>query len=169
MRVTRCFAFLDLCGFTAYTNEHGDGQAVAALAQLRATLRAEAERHGVRVTKWLGDGAMLSGIDTTSVIRCTARVRDIVSHGGPMALRAGICEGPVIMFEGDDYIGAAVNWAARLCDAAEAHQVLIDGGTAARVPAELELRALPAVSLDGLTTETVPHEILRRTSLATEG
>ncbi len=64
MRVVRCFAFLDLRGFTAYTEEQGDARAVEVLAQLRAILRTEAEDKGVRVTKWLGDGVMLSPLAT---------------------------------------------------------------------------------------------------------
>jgi class 3 adenylate cyclase len=125
MRVTRCFAFLDLCGFTSYTETYGDTAAVSVLAQLRATLRAEAERHGVRVTKWLGDGAMLSGVDSDAVLECCRRVRDSVAAEGALPLRAGICTGAVIMFEGDDYIGDAVNRASRLCDLAEPWQVLV--------------------------------------------
>ncbi len=69
----------------------------------------------MRVTKWLGDGAMLSGVEATAVIGCAASVRDVLVTDGRLALRGGICEGKVIMFEGDDYIGAAVNVAARLC------------------------------------------------------
>jgi adenylate cyclase len=105
MRVNRTFCFLDLCGFTPFTDEHGDQEAVAVLGHLRAVLRAEAENSGVRVTKWLGDGAMLSGVDATAVITCAAEVRDVVQSDGRLALRGGICEGKVIMFEGDDYIG----------------------------------------------------------------
>ena len=41
-----------------------------------------------------------------------------------LALRAGMTTGEVILFEGDDYIGSPVNLAARLCDAAQAHEVL---------------------------------------------
>jgi class 3 adenylate cyclase len=69
----------------------------------------------VRVTKWLGDGAMLSGIDPVGVVDCATRARDVLHQDGQLALRGGICTGEVIMFEGDDYIGAAGNVAARLC------------------------------------------------------
>jgi class 3 adenylate cyclase len=41
-----------------------------------------------------------------------------------LALRAGIAAGPVILFEGDDYIGQPVNLASRLCDLAHPHEVL---------------------------------------------
>lgn len=125
MRVTRCFAFLDLCGFTAFTEARGDAAAVAVLAQLRTLVRVNAESHGVRVTKWLGDGAMLSGIDGADVLDCArTAVERLDVEDGPHP-RAGVCAGAVIMFEGDDYIGAAVNVAARLCDAAGPRQVLV--------------------------------------------
>src|SRR4051794_4500263 len=153
MRVTRTFAFLDLCGFTSFTDEHGDQQAVAVLGHLRAVLRAEAESSGVRVTKWLGDGAMLSGVEAEPVIRCAAVVRDVLHNDGRLALRGGICQGKVIMFEGDDYIGAAVNVAARLCSRAAAGQLLLAGGTAPAVPPELAPVALGAITVPGVSQE----------------
>ncbi len=125
MRVRRCFSFLDLCGFTAYTEARGDKEAVAVLASLRATLRASCEDHGVRVTKWLGDGVMLSGLEAQDVVACSAEVRDVVGREGVLPLRGGICVGEVIMFEGDDYVGAPVNVAARLCAVAAPDEVLI--------------------------------------------
>ena len=72
MRVERCFAFLDLCGFTAFTERYGDEQTVVVLASFRTRVREVAARRGVRVTKWLGDGAMLSSGDTTSVVSMSA-------------------------------------------------------------------------------------------------
>jgi adenylate cyclase len=62
-RITRSFAFVDLCGFTAYMDERGDDAAAEALGILRAATRAAGEEHGVRVAKWMGDGAMLVRMD----------------------------------------------------------------------------------------------------------
>jgi class 3 adenylate cyclase len=157
MRVRRTFCFLDLCGFTSFTDEHGDQEAVAVLGHLRAVLRAEAENHGVRVTKWLGDGAMLSGVEAGPVIRCAALVRDVLQTDGQLALRGGICEGQVIMFEGDDYIGAAVNVAARLCSKAVPGQLLLTGGSAPSVPEELAPVALGEMAVPGVSQ---PIEVL---------
>jgi class 3 adenylate cyclase len=151
MRVRRTFCFLDLCGFTSFTDEHGDQEAVAVLGHLRAVLRAEAENHGVRVTKWLGDGAMLSCLEAEPVIRCAALVRDVLQTDGRLALRGGICQGNVIMFEGDDYIGAAVNVAARLCSQAAPGQLLVTGGTSGAVPEELSPVALGEISVPGVS------------------
>ena len=151
MRVRRTFCFLDLCGFTPFTDAHGDQEAVAVLGHLRAVLRAQAENSGVRVTKWLGDGAMLSGVDATAVIACAAVVRDVLQTDGRLALRGGICEGQVIMFEGDDYIGAAVNVAARLCSKAVPGQLLVTGGAAPSVPEHLTPVALGAITMPGVS------------------
>jgi class 3 adenylate cyclase len=120
------------------------------LAQLRTLVRVNAESHGVRVTKWLGDGAMLSGIDSGDVLDCARTVVERLHVEDGPDPRAGVCEGAVIMFEGDDYIGAAVNVAARLCDAAGPRQVLV---ASASVPAEVldgRARALPPLSLPGV-------------------
>ena len=52
----------------------------------------------------------------------------------PLQVRAGLARGPVIMFEGDDYIGRATNVASRLCDAAAPGQVLATREVVSHVP-----------------------------------
>lgn len=125
VRVRRTFCFVDLCGFTAFTESHGDRQAVTVLSSLRGHLRSRAEQHGVRITKWLGDGAMMSGVEAGAVLACALRVRADAEANGVLRLRGGVCEGDVIMFEGDDYVGAAVNIAARLCRLAQPGEMLL--------------------------------------------
>ena len=49
MRVARTFAFVDLSGFTQFTDIHGDDEAVAVLSQFRAALRATASDIGEMV------------------------------------------------------------------------------------------------------------------------
>jgi class 3 adenylate cyclase len=55
------------------------------------------------------------------------------------------------MFEGDDYIGAAVNVAARLCSEASAGQLLLTAGTAEHVPDGLTAVALGAIEVPGVS------------------
>ena len=124
MRVERCFAFVDLSGFTAFTERHGDEHTVAVLASFRNRVREIAARRGVRVTKWLGDGAMLSSTDTEPVVSMVIELGATERSLVPLSIRAGMAQGPVIMFEGDDYIGRAANVASRLCDSAAPTQVL---------------------------------------------
>ncbi|HEX6236768.1 MAG TPA: adenylate/guanylate cyclase domain-containing protein [Acidimicrobiales bacterium] len=124
--VRRNFAFIDLCGFTALTDEHGVGEAVAALSTFRAVVRERAGWRGVRVAKWLGDGAMLVATEPRPLLDAVLRMEQALdARGCRLPLRAGIAAGRVILFEGDDYIGRPVNLAARLCDDAEPHQILV--------------------------------------------
>jgi len=123
-RVTRTFAFIDLCDFTDYTDAHGDDAAVAELLTLRASVRAAAPLFGVRVDKWLGDGVMLVGVESSPVVAAVMAICQRHADTGELPMRAGIATGPVILLEGDDYVGHAVNTAARLCDRADAGHVL---------------------------------------------
>lgn len=124
--VKRNFAFVDLCGFTLLTDEHGVGEAVIALSTFRAVVRERAGWRGVRVAKWLGDGAMLVATEPRPLVEAVLRMEQgLDERGCALPLRAGIAGGRVILFEGDDYIGRAVNLAARLCDEAQPHQLLI--------------------------------------------
>lgn len=136
MRVTRTFAFLDLSGFTSYHAQKGDKKATQVLGDLRSAVRNATERRGVRLAKWLGDGAMLSGLDPRTVIACSLEAQYILEHQYkcPLPLRAGICQGKVIMFEGDDYVGVAVNQASKLCDSASPGQALVAGVSRTDLP-----------------------------------
>jgi class 3 adenylate cyclase len=126
---------VDLCGFTAFTERWGDEYTVVVLANFRTVLREIAARRGVRVAKWLGDGAMLSSPDTEAV---AAMVLEVAAgkdpESVPLQVRAGVAQGAVIMFEGDDYIGRAPNVASRLCDAAKPGQVLATREVVSLVP-----------------------------------
>ena len=151
MRVERCFAFLDLCGFTAFTERYGDERTVLVLASFRTRLREIAARRGVRVTKWLGDGAMLSSGDTTGVVGMVLEIASVVSDEVPLQIRVGLAQGAVIMFEGDDYIGRATNMAARLCDSAAPGQVLATREVASHAPRWVSVgqaNAYPAQGFD---------------------
>ena len=53
----------------------------------------------------------------------------------PLSLRVGMATGHALLFEGDDYIGSAVNMAARLCDAAGPFEVLMPTMQIERLPA----------------------------------
>jgi adenylate cyclase len=124
-RVERTFAFIDLSGFTSYTDTEGDAAAVQVLSGFRAAVRDVAAARGVRVAKWLGDGAMIVSVETEAAVEAIIDIeRRIDDSGSPLALRAGLACGPVILFEGDDYIGQSVNLASRLCDLAHPHEVL---------------------------------------------
>ena len=134
MRVARTTAFLDLCGFTAFNAEHGDERATELLAGFRLAARSATERRGLRLVKWLGDGVMISSPESEPLLAGVAEIMFSVAQSGSLPLRAGVCRGKVIMFEGDDYIGSPINMASRMCDKAQPGQILVAGVDSQWVP-----------------------------------
>ena len=135
MRVLRSFAFIDLSGFTAFTAREGDERAVALLSAFRTIVRDVCSRRGVRVAKWLGDGAMLVSVEPKPLLATLLEVeRSMGASHAELLVRCGATDGEVILHEGDDYIGSAVNMAARLCDAAPGGSVYVTPGLAEHRP-----------------------------------
>lgn len=165
MRVPRTFAFVDLCGFTNYTAAFGDDAAGRILGAFRSLTRQIASERGVRIAKWLGDGCMIVSVDQEAAI---AFALDLEQRSAevcaPLSLRVGMATGQALLFDGDDYIGSAVNMAARLCDAAGPFEVLLPTmqldqlpeGVTATPYGDLELRGFPgAVSVVELSGRPV--------------
>jgi adenylate cyclase len=154
MRVPRTFVFLDLSGFTNYTAAFGDDAAGRLLSAFRTIVREVASERGVRIAKWLGDGCMSVAVEQVDAIEFTmdlhARSADVCS---PLTMRAGISSGYALLFEGDDYIGSAVNMASRLCDVALPHQVLIPTMGLERLPQGVSADPIGAVQLAGFPGE----------------
>jgi class 3 adenylate cyclase len=164
MRVDRCFAFIDLCGFSSYTERNGDEEAVSVLSMMRSVVRRAADRRGVRVMKWLGDGVMLSGAERGAIAAATLEIRHHLGGACPLDVRVGICRGPVLVFDGDDYVGAVINLAARLCDRAGPGQLLMAEHPDATVPPWAVARPFGMVEVPGLSRPLAVQEVdVRRT------
>ncbi|MCU1462062.1 MAG: adenylate/guanylate cyclase protein [Acidimicrobiales bacterium] len=170
VRVTRTFAFLDLCGFTDFVDRRGDDEGVDELRALRSTVRDVAPLCGVRVDKWLGDGVMLVGVESEPLVTAAMAIAAGQTARGRLAVRGGIASGAVILVEGDEYVGRAVNIAARLCDRADAGEILAATWDL-RLPDDVEAVGERAIPLKGLSEE-VPVAVLgvgtldRRSALA---
>jgi class 3 adenylate cyclase len=159
MRVDRSFAFIDLCGFTRFTDAHGDEQAVDVLTRFRAAVREIASDHAVRVDKWLGDGVMLVSTDDDRLVDAVITLaRTVQGDELMLPIRVGLAAGPVILLEGDDYVGSAVNLAARLCAAAAPNEVLATPRLADAVPDWAAVVAVGALEVPGFVQ---PIEVAR--------
>ena len=119
----RWFAFIDVCGFTSFTERNGTPAALEVLTRFRSAVRAVTARRGVRVLKWLGDGAMLVGVEPGPVIAAVCELALRFAEDD-FDIHAGISGGHVLLFEGDDYIGPAANHASRLCEVAAPGEIL---------------------------------------------
>lgn len=163
-RVRRTFGFIDLSGFTAYSNTRGDDEAVAQLSAFRAIVRAVGSATGVRIAKWLGDGAMLVGLEPAPLVSAILEViRRMRAEGIELPLHAGVAQGQTILFEGDDHVGQSVNLAARLAELAEPWQVL---APADLIPGLLGTNAvLGAVEVAGWDHPIVVADLTQVTTL----
>jgi adenylate cyclase len=148
-RVSRSFAFVDLCGFTDFVDLHGDDAAVAELRILRAGVREAAGAAGVRVDKWLGDGVMLVGVEPEPLVTAVIALRGNHEARGRLPLRGGIATGAVILLDGDDYVGRAVNLAARLCERAESDQILAAADDALALPSGVHATSATSFHVKG--------------------
>ncbi|HTU31310.1 MAG TPA: adenylate/guanylate cyclase domain-containing protein [Solirubrobacteraceae bacterium] len=124
---SKTIAFVDCCGYSAYTDEHGDAAGVEVYLGMRRAVERAAAGAGVMIVKWTGDGAMLVADNSTAALTCIYRAMLVMRESGPLALRAGVTVGPVtrVPYKELDYLGAAVNRAARLCANAAPWQVRV--------------------------------------------
>lgn len=126
-RIEATFCFVDLAGFTALTEAHGDEDA-ADVATGFADLARSALGAGDRLVKTMGDAVLVTSPEPQSGVALVERL--LVSAGevpGFPALRAGLHHGEAVERDRDVF-GAAVNLAARVAGEAHSGEVL---GTAA--------------------------------------
>jgi class 3 adenylate cyclase len=122
--------FTDLVGSTELMGRLGDDMADRVQREHFATLRRASRAHDGTVVKSLGDGLMLSFQSALGAVACAAAMQQRIAAyneaaaGATMALRIGLNAGEVISADGD-YFGTPVVVASRLCDAAQAGQVLL--------------------------------------------
>ena len=129
------FLFVDIAGFTAFTEIEGDARAAELAWRLRLGVEAQLG-HDAHVVKTLGDAAMVRIADPAEAAAAGLR---IVSRALPGAadppVRVGVHCGPAIEWYGD-FFGAAVNVAARVASVAGAPEVILLKSVP--VPANLE-------------------------------
>jgi adenylate cyclase len=117
-------AFVDVTGFTRMTQEHGDESAVDTATSLQRHADAAAIRHGGRLVKLLGDGAMLRLSDPAGGVEAALDLVETMGEAGALSCHAGVHAGPVI--ERDlDVFGQTVNVASRIADVAGPGDVLV--------------------------------------------
>ena len=152
---TVALLFTDLVGSTELLDTLGDEQA-GELRQVHfGLLRDVAFSHAGYEVKNLGDGLMVAFASTVDAAACAAGMQQAVDRHNRagatprLEVRVGLHAGEPIR-EGDDYFGAAVVVAKRLCDCAQGGQILTSelvrelvagrGGFAFRSLGELALK-----------------------------
>jgi class 3 adenylate cyclase len=152
--------FTDLVGFSSWALEAGDASSLELLRRVDAAVAAAVENHGGELVKRMGDGMMAVFPEAPAALasarEALAAAPEQAVDGYVPKLRAGMHFGTPRSI-GDDYIGIDVNIAARLCEAAEANEVLLSEAVHGRLDGDAsgargqERGDLPGVP-DRLTT-----------------
>jgi class 3 adenylate cyclase len=157
--------FTDLVGSTELMDRLGDDATERVRREHFAILRAAASEHGGREVKSLGDGLMVAFASALGAVACAVEMqRRIATRGGvpeeARGLRIGLNAGEVISVE-DDYFGAPVVAAKRLCDRAAAGQILASEVVRSLVGSRGEHRfvSVGAMSLKGLSEPVAAFEL----------
>jgi class 3 adenylate cyclase len=160
--------FTDLVGSTELLARAGDEEAQRIFRAHHDLLAKTAAAHGGEEVKWLGDGLMVAFPSSAGdAVRCAVAMQQASHrpvHGESLAIRVGLNAGEALR-ETADYFGTAVVIARRLCDRADAGQILctetVVGLLAGRTEfsfaelGKLELKGVP----EPVATREVRYEV----------
>ncbi len=126
---TTTILFSDLVGSTELLQRAGDEDAQRIFKAHYQLLRDAVNANGGTEVKWLGDGLMVAFNAAADAVRCAITMQQASRRpvaGEHLAIRVGINIGDALRDEGD-YFGTPVVVARRLCDRADAGQILCSG------------------------------------------
>jgi len=150
VNVTLCF--IDLTGFTRYTEEEGDIEALDVVENFVAEVEATLPREAT-IVKTIGDEVMVVSPDPASLTQWAV---DFLSRfpRRPQP-RVGLHFGDAVYRDGD-YFGSQVNLAHRIVNRALAGEVLVTDAVCGAIAGSdrLELEPIGEVSLKGFPTPT---------------
>ena len=156
--------FADLSGFTALTAASGDRAAAEILSRFAAAVRRiTAERDG-RVVKQIGDAFMLVFQDRRNAVLSGADLLQWCALEPRFPpLHVGAHAGEVLFHEGD-YVGSAVNLAARVAAVTGPSQFLVTDAllTSLDLPPDLTTVPLGTREMKGLTEPVAVTAVARR-------
>src|SRR6202158_3616445 len=180
-------AFVDLAGFSALTDVHGDASAIRVLERFEEFVHDALGGHGSPI-KWIGDEAMFGFPDPATALEMLGRLLPACRSEPRIPLtRTGLNHGPVLR-RSNDLFGSTVNIAARIAAFASPGQLLatqpvadiaIASGIVARDIGKVALRSIadhvplysielsPAFDpawIDPVCKMHAPYEAYRRTT-----
>jgi class 3 adenylate cyclase/YHS domain-containing protein len=165
--LVRAFLFVDLSSFTPMTEAMGDAAAAEVVDRFSQLVRGGAARCSGQVFKQIGDEFMLVFPDGRCAAMCGLQIQDAARAERRFpALRMGAHVGSVLYREGD-YVGTAVNVAARVAAAATRHQfVATDAIRRELGDLDVDVKALGPQHLKGLSEQIELFELGRRRGTA---
>lgn len=130
---TVALMFTDIVDSTAWLTQLGDEHWTHLVQWHDEMVRGAVETHGGVVVKTLGDGAMAAFDSTRSAARAARIIQETMvapSDRPDIEVRIGLHVGEV-MQTGEDFLGQAVNKAARIASAASGGEIMVSNAVAA--------------------------------------
>jgi adenylate cyclase len=177
-----CYVFVDLRGFTAFTDSAEPEEVQAVLHDYHAAMGPLITEHEGTLDRFAGDGILVffnDPLPVTEPARRAARMalamrarfaslrEQWLANGYDLDIGIGIARGYATLgafgFEGRfDYsaIGGVVNLAARLCGEATAGQILIDQRMRAALGDAVPTHAVGRMTLKGFTQPVATFELM---------
>jgi adenylate cyclase len=157
-RVSVAIAFADLAGYTRYTEEEGEEEALSFVERFIDAV-GDTLPDGARVVKTIGDEVMIVGGDARALCEWAVGFQALFQERP--APRIGIHRGYAIYRDGD-YFGREVNLAARVVARSRWGEVLITDAVREAVEGleRLSFEDIGQVKLKGFTE---PHSLSRAT------
>jgi len=126
----RAIVFTDVCGSVAQTQELGDEGHMHLLSEHNEIVRTQLTSHNGREVKHTGDGIMAAFTSVVSAVAFGVAVQQALEGRNqqstpPLHVSIGISAGEPVTDANDDLFGAAVQLAARLCDAASPGDIVV--------------------------------------------
>ena len=152
-RVRVAIAFADLAGYTRYTEEEGEEEALSLVERFIDSV-AETLPDGARIVKTIGDEVMIVGQDPRALCEWAVGFQALFDERP--APRIGVHSGAAIYRDGD-YLGREVNLAARVVARARGSEVLITDAVRETVERldHLEFEDIGQVKLKGFSEPRV--------------
>jgi class 3 adenylate cyclase len=127
----RIIMFTDIVGSAEMTTRLGDVIAAEFVRAHDSLLRRSLAKHNGREVKHLGDGIMACFDSALAAVDCSRMMQKLfnqfnLSSDNPIHIRIGLHSGEPVE-DNNDLFGTAVQIASRLCDLAEADQILTSG------------------------------------------
>jgi class 3 adenylate cyclase len=155
--------FTDLVGSTELLARAGDDEAKRIFSAHHQLLGDTVAEHGGHEVKWLGDGLMVAFPSAADAVSCAIAMQQAARRpvaGERLAIRVGLTAGEAFR-DMADFFGTPVVLAKRLCDRADAGQILCSdlvAGLLAGRPG-FTFAAVGELELKGLPTPVATYEV----------
>ena len=150
--------FVDLVGFTSFTERANLEQFVGALQAFESQAQDVIVSNGGTLVKLIGDEVMFVAPTPASAVEIARRLANLpLGDSGPGSVRIGLASGEVVAVGGDFY-GTVVNIAARAVQEAEPDTIVVTAQVANGAHASSQFEPLGPRNLRGISE---PIELFR--------